>query len=235
MTTQIVLVPGFWLGEWAWSDVTHLLSTKGYAVSALTLPGQGADDPNRAVVGPQDQADAIIAALDPAASRRVLVAHSGAAIPATLVLDQRPDLVDHAVWVDTAPVADGSAMDADLEGDALLLDAVWDAELEGGSMRDLTDEQLATFRERAVPAPGMVVRQPVRLTDEARHAVPGTVVCTAFPSSDYMTYAQQGVPFLRALPDYTDLRYVDLPTGHWPMWSRPGDLAEVIAEAADRT
>ncbi|MFB8761160.1 hypothetical protein [Nocardiopsis alba] len=30
------------------------------------------------------------------------------------------------------------------------------------------------------------------------------------------------------------LDVVDLPTGHWPMWSRPGDLAEVIRSAALR-
>ena len=28
---------------------------------------------------------------------------------------------------------------------------------------------------------------------------------------------------------------IDLPTGHWPMWSRPGDLAAVIESAASRT
>jgi hypothetical protein len=25
---------------------------------------------------------------------------------------------------------------------------------------------------------------------------------------------------------------IDLPTGHWPMWSRPGDLAAALMEAA---
>jgi pimeloyl-ACP methyl ester carboxylesterase len=29
-----------------------------------------------------------------------------------------------------------------------------------------------------------------------------------------------------------DLELVDLPTGHWPMWSRPTDLADAIAAAA---
>lgn len=217
------------MGEWAWTEVSHLLSSKGYAVTALTLPGQGPDDPNRALVTTQDQAEAILSALDEEASRRILVLHSGAALPGTVVLDQHPSLVDHAVWVDTAPVADGFAMDTDLPGETLLLESVWDQEFEGGSMRDLTEEQLATFKERAVPEPGLVVSQPVALSNEARHAVPSTVICTAFSSAEYRSYAEDGVPFLKALVDYTDVTFVDLPTGHWPMWSTPAELAEVIA------
>jgi pimeloyl-ACP methyl ester carboxylesterase len=27
---------------------------------------------------------------------------------------------------------------------------------------------------------------------------------------------------------------VDPPTGHWPMWSRPDDLAEIIAAESER-
>ncbi|ANS77768.1 putative esterase [Serinicoccus hydrothermalis] len=227
-----MLVPGFWLGEWAWDEVARLLSEQGYAVDALTLPGQGVEDPDRSRVTPQDQADAIVAALDPAADRRVLVLHSGAAVPGTLVLDQRPELVDHVVWVDTAPSADGGAMDAEFAEEVLLLEDRYEDELAEGSMRDLTEEQLSTFRERAVPTPGLVVSTPVRLTNDARHDVPATVVCTSFPSEDFRSYAAQGVPFLRALPDYRALTYVDLPTGHWPMWSRPADLAAVVADAA---
>lgn len=230
--TQIVLVPGFWLGEWAWEEVARSLSGQGYAVNALTLPGRGHDDPNRAVVTPQDQADAIIAALDPSAHRRVLAVHSGAAIPGTLVIDQRPELVDHVVWVDTAPSADGSAMDPDFSSEVLRLEDRYDDELAEGSMRELTDEQLATFRERAVPEPGPVVSTPVSLTDDARHDIPATVVCTSFPASEFRSYAEQGVGFLKALPDYRALTYVDLPTGHWPMWSRPEELASLLAGVA---
>lgn len=234
--THIVLVPGFWLGGWAWDEVARGLRERGYAVTSLTPPGQGEeDDAARAAVTPQDQADAVVASLDTGADRRVLVVHSGAAIAGTLVIDQHPDLVDHVVWVDTAPSSDGSAMNADLEGDFLTLEAVWDDELEQGSMRDLTDDQLETFRSRAVPQPGQVVTTPVRLTDERRHGIPGTVVCTSFTAEEFRSYAEQGVPFLAALPQHTALRYVDLPTGHWPMWSRPEDLVEVIADSAGTT
>ena len=98
----------------------------------------------------------------------------------------------------------------------------------------LSEEQLATFRERAVPEPAGALRDVVHLTDVARLQVPGTVVCTAYSSADYRSYAEQGMSFLAGLLDHKALEYVDLPTGHWPMWSEPQKLAEIIAAAAGR-
>lgn len=233
MTTQIVLVPGFWLGAWAWDEVAAALRGRDLDVTALTLPGLDPATPDLTST-PQDQADAILAALDQGADRRVLVVHSGGAIPGTLVIDHAPERVDHVVWVDTAPSVNGGAMNAEFAGGSLALADVWDAEYEEGAMRDLTEAQLETFRERAVPEPGPVVSTPVELGNDARHDVAGTVVCCAYSAADYRAYAEQGIPFLAALLDYRALELVDLPTGHWPMWSRPAELADLIATVAAR-
>ena len=232
MATQIVLVPGFWLGAWAWDDVTPVLADRGHVPTPLTLPGLEPDHPARGDVTLDDHAELIARALDRDAERRVLVVHSGAALPGTMVLDRHPDVVDHVVFVDTAPVRDGYAMNPELEDPEFPLAAAWDSEMAEGSMRDLTEEQLRTFRDRAVPQPGRTVSGQVRLSNPARLTVPGTVVCTAFPSADYRSYAEQGAGFLAGLLDHRALDYVDLPTGHWPMWSRPAELAEVIDRAA---
>ena len=101
-----------------------------------------------------------------------------------------------------------------------------------GSMKGLSEEQLATFRERAVPQPASSMRERVSLHDERRLDVPGTVVCTAFSAADYRSYAEQGMPFLAGILQYRRLQLIDLPTGHWPMWSRPAELADIIARAA---
>lgn len=34
-----MLVPGFWLGGWAWDDVAGPLRAAGHQVDAVTLPG----------------------------------------------------------------------------------------------------------------------------------------------------------------------------------------------------
>lgn len=231
MATRIVLVPGFWLGQWAWDEVVPALRGRGFDVVALTLPGLEPDRRAGATVTLTDQAAAIEAALDVAVERRILVVHSGAAFPGTLVIDRRPDLVDRFVLVDTAPPGPGLAFNAEQVGDFTLADA-WSGLQEEGSFTDLTEAQLETFRERAVAQPASVVTEAVELTNDARHRIPVTVICTAFPASAYQDYAAQGVPFLAALLDYADVTYIDLPTGHWPMWSKPVELADLIAKAS---
>src|SRR5215203_1853244 len=152
---NVVLVPGFWLGAWAWDDVVPHLRRQGVETVALTLPGLEPDHSDRGSVRLEDHVAAIehALALAPQGARTVLVAHSGAAVPATVVLDRHVDDIDHVVWVDTAPVVDGYAMDPDLSGAEHPLSAQWDEEYEQGSMAGLSEEQLATFRERAVPQP----------------------------------------------------------------------------------
>jgi hypothetical protein len=34
------------------------------------------------------------------------------------------------------------------------------------------------------------------------------------------------------LAELRDVTYVDLPTSHWPMWSRPKELAAIIGDVA---
>jgi pimeloyl-ACP methyl ester carboxylesterase len=230
---RVILVPGFWLGAWAWDEVAGILREQGRDVIALTLPGL---EPGHAAPGEvslEDHVAAIEAAITGGGEPVLLVAHSGAAIPATVALDRHVDRVARTVWVDTAPVVDGGAMDASFEGDAMPLDAMWDDELEQGSMRDLTDAQLAEFRRRAVPQPGGAVRDRPTLTDDRRLDVPATIVCTAFSADEYRAYAEQGAPFLAGVLDHRALTMVDLPTGHWPMWSKPAELAALIADEAD--
>ncbi|MGD8150290.1 alpha/beta hydrolase [Ornithinimicrobium sp. Y1694] len=231
---HVILVPGFWLGAWAWDEVRAHLRERGVDSVALTLPGLEPDHPDRGSVRLEDHVRAIEDAMTaaPEGSPVALVAHSGAAVPATIALDRQVGTVGHVIWVDTAPAVDGYSMNAAVEGDEYPLSAQWDEEFEGGSMRDLTQDQLATFQKRAVPQPAGSLRDAATLTDEQRLEVPMTLIATAFPAADYVSYAKEGAGFLAGLLDYRRLELVDLPTGHWPMWSKPAELAEVITTIA---
>ena len=61
---------------------------------------------------------------------------------------------------------------------------------------------------------------------------PTTAICTAFSSADYKTYAADGAEFLAGYNELRNVDWIDLPTSHWPMWSRPGELAAIIGEIA---
>ena len=96
----------------------------------------------------------------------------------------------------------------------------------------LTEEQLDTFRLRAVPEPGGVLRGAPELTNDARLDVPSTAVCTGYSSDDYKAAVAEGYAWLGGFAELRDVTWVDLPTSHWPMWSRPQELAGIIGDVA---
>ena len=77
-TTPIVLVPGFWLGAWAWDEVADALRADGHDVTALTLPGLESVDADRSSITLADHVDAICEAVTAAGRPVVLAVHSGA-------------------------------------------------------------------------------------------------------------------------------------------------------------
>ena len=97
----------------------------------------------------------------------------------------------------------------------------------------LSEEQLETFRRRAVPVPGGVIREGVELTNDARLDIPSTIVCTGYTSEQYKSYARDHAPaWLAGLIELHDITWIDLPTSHWPMWSRPRELAQILGDVA---
>jgi hypothetical protein len=99
----------------------------------------------------------------------------------------------------------------------------------------LDTDHLARFRSQAVPEPGPVLRQAVELSNAQRLSVPTTLVCCSMPSAQIMELAQAGHPMFAEVARLQRLDVIDLPTGHWPMWSRPDELATVIATVAAST
>ena len=228
--TPIVLVPGFWLGAWAWDEVVDLLRADGHDVTAITLPGLGSVDEDRSSVSMEDHVAAIVDAVLAKDAPVVLAVHSAAGFSGYAASDRVPERIAAMVYVDTAPGI--GALDPDFTDAEKPL--VWE-EIEGGENLDgLSDEQKATFRERAVPVPGGVVRGRVELTNDARRDIPSTLVATGFSAADYQTYAREHPEwsFLAGIPELRNTTWIDLPTSHWPMWSKPRELAAIIGDVA---
>jgi pimeloyl-ACP methyl ester carboxylesterase len=236
----IILIAGHWLGAWAWDEVLKHLTTDHSRAIAMTLPGLDGDDPERAAKTLDDQAAAVLdlfARLGVSQDQpATIVAHSGANAPVSLVLDRHPELVHRVVWVDSGPVATGTVFAPDLpEGLEELPLPSFDVLARQASLEGLTAEVLERFRARAVPEPGPVLRQPVDLTNDARRKVRTTMVCCSIPGAQVLELARAGHAMFAEVANIEHLDVIDLPTGHWPMWSRPRDLAKAIQSAASRT
>ena len=226
----IVLVPGFWLGAWAWDEVAAALRADGHDVTALTLPGLESPEADRSSIGLADHVDAICDAVTAGGRPVVLAVHSGAGAPGYAVTDRIPERIAAMVYVDTG--AAKGALDAEFADAELPMPSAETLAAEE-NLDGLTKEHLATFRQRAVPEPGGVLRDAYPLTNDARLDVPSVVVCTGFSSEEYKDAIKEGYPFVAGLAELRDVTYLDLPTSHWPMWSRPKELAAIIGDVAN--
>ncbi len=226
----IILVPGFWLGAWAWDEVAGLLRADGADVTALTLPGLDSVDTDRSAITAADHVDAVCAAIEASDTPVVLAVHSGTGFTGYAASDRLPDRIAAMVYVDSGPGV--GVMDAEFSGVEMPMPSPKELE-ETENLDGLSEQQLATFRERAVPEPGGVVRGSVALTNAARLDIPTTMICTAYPSDAVKAYAaEQNPSWLAGLAELHDVTWVDLPTSHWVMWSRPVELARIIGDVA---
>ena len=228
---DVILIPGFWLDASSWDEIVPVLEQAGHRTHPLTLPGMESTDADRAEITLRDHVDAVAAAidsLDPASGKVVLVGHSGGGAVAHAAVDARPGRVARVVYVDSGPLGQGGVINDELpaeNGEIPLPD--W-ALFEDEDLVDLDEGLRAAFRERAIPTPEHVASDPQQLSDERRYDVPVTVIACELPSAKLREWIQQGHPYVRELAKIRDVEYVDLPTGHWPQFTRPKDLGLAI-------
>jgi pimeloyl-ACP methyl ester carboxylesterase len=233
---DIILIPGLWLDGSSWDQVVPVLEQAGHDTHALTLPGMASKDADRSEVTLRDHVNAVVEvidSLDPADGKVVLVGHSGGGAIAHAAVDARPDRVARVVYVDAGPVGEGGVINDELpaeNGEVPLPD--WSL-FEEEDLVDLDDELRAAFRERAIPSPAQVASDPQRLSSERRYDVPITVIACEFPSATLQDWIRQGHPYVRELARIRDVEYVDLPTGHWPQFTRPEELGRAILTSVD--
>jgi len=240
--TTFVLVPGAWLGGWAWREVTDRLRGAGQDVYPLTLTGLAE---RAAEGGPETDLDThvadIVRVLDDNDLRgAVLVAHSYAGAPVAAAVDRRPERLAAVVYVDSGPVPDGVAQVefGDAEGreatEALVKEQgegwklppiAFDPEEAPALLAGLDETDLAELREGATPHPYGTMTQPVS-RDRAGEKLPHTLIACTMPLEAVRQLIDGGHPFFAGLKDATLLA---LPTGHWPMLSDPDALAEMLA------
>lgn len=230
---DIILIAGFWLDASSWDAVTPPLVAAGHRVHPLTLPGLESVDADRSGIGLRDHVDAAVAAIDSIDGPVVLVGHSGGGAIAHASADARPDRVTRVVYVDSGPLAAGAAINQ-FEGegpDVPLPD--WSV-FDDADLVDLDDELRAGFRARSIPQPRRVTSDLQELHDERRFDIPVTVITCEFTTEELHGWIEQGSPQVSELAKIRDVEYVELPTGHWPQFTRPAELGTAILAAVDR-
>ena len=244
--TTYVLIGGGWLGGWCWQRVARRLREDGHDVYPVTLTGLG----ERVHLASPD-VDLETHITDVANLIQfeylhdvVLLGHSYGGLVVTGAADRIPERISELVYLDTAPLPDGTILIETfppevrerIEEQVEKLGEGWkwpippEEELANfGSLDGVDEAHLRVLRSRATPQPFGTYIRPLRLKNPAREELPKLGIACSFSPAQVREMIAGGHPLSRELSG-PNWRFVELSTGHWPMFSRPDDLADLLLE-----
>lgn len=227
-----VLVPGAWLGGWCWRRVTPLLRSAGHEVYTPTLTGLG----ERAHLGtPETGLDThiqdVVSLIDcEELDDVILLGHSASGLVAAGVANAIPGRIRRIVYLAANIPTNGESMMGGEWGDKAREQAeasgipwrwpLWEDLSDDGP--DLSAGDIAWIRRHAVGHPLKVLLDPVPFDNPAAQALPHTFI--------YCTKEWGPWDEVKADPVGWDLREIE--SGHWPMFSAPRQLAEMLSAIA---
>lgn len=229
--TEFVLVAGAWLGAWAWEEVVPELRTAGHGVHPLTLSGLA--EKRSVPAGRQTHVQDVVDEVERKDLRDVvLVGHSYSGIPVGQAAERIGDRLARVVFVDSNVPTDGESFVSGWPDGRAMVEAsmaetggFWApltaADCEG---QGLGDEQIARLVGGSTPHPGATLTEPAVLARPLGELPATYVKCLLDghePSGD-----------VAELLNSEHWRLVAMNTGHWPMFSRPHELARILLDAA---
>jgi pimeloyl-ACP methyl ester carboxylesterase len=216
---DILLIAGLWLDGSAWNQVVPAVEAAGHRPVPLTLPSGGA-------ATLEDQLAAVVAAVDAATGPVVVVGHSAACSLAWLAADRRPERVARVVLIGGFPASDGQPYADFFEVvDGFMPFPGW-GPFEGADSADLDEDTRSRMAAAAIPVPAGVSKGVVRLSDERRFDVPVVLICPEFSPAQAQAWIGAGdVPELATAKH---VEFVDIDSGHWPMFTQPVELARLL-------
>jgi pimeloyl-ACP methyl ester carboxylesterase len=174
----------------------------------------------------------------------ILVGHSGGGLPVALAADRIPGRLARVVYLDSAPLPDGMCqfdvhppeeqervekrVAAEGEGWLSPPPAFTDVAADPVNLAELDAAGLALLRARSVPQPFATARQPLRRSHA--ESVPETLITCVFPEPQVRQMIAAEHPMFAGFDGPPHV--VPLPTGHYPMLSRPAETVRVLASLA---
>lgn len=228
---DFVLVAGAWLGSWAWREVVPELRAAGHGAHPLTLSGLG--ERRGEPAGQQTHVQDIVDEVERLGLREVvLVGHSYSGIPVGQAAERIGDRLARVVFVDAGVPADGESFAAGwwkgqeaFEASLAANGGSWAPQVAEFEGQDLTDEQVRRMVDGCTPHPGASLTEPAVLTRPLGELPATYVKCLLdgpVPTDD-----------VAELLTGDRWELVEMDTGHWPMFSRPRELAAILLRAAD--
>jgi len=231
---RFVLVPGAWLGAWAWKKVVPLLEGEGDEAYPVTLTGMG----ERVHLATKDVGmetatqDVLNVIRYNELDDFVLVGHSFAGKVAAAVADRAHDKVKKVIYLDSfrpekVRTSQGSFDPAEEYGPSPpgiftipLTDKIVDT-----IGKDVQGRDREWLMSMATPWPAKLAKDPITLSEDIDSVKSAYVFCTLTgdPVDDIIAGKWGKL----------DGPYKVMETGHWPMITRPQELAADMLALAE--
>ncbi len=231
--SRFVLVPGAWLGAWAWKYVVPLLEKEGHEAYPVTLTGMGdrVHLMSRDVGMETATQDVLNVIRYNELDDFVLVGHSFAGKVAAAVADRVSDRVSKVIYLDAFrpervrepqasfdPANEFPSLTPDSLGVQLIEKTV------DTIGKDVVGEKRKWMMSMATPWPVRLAKDPITLSEKYDAVKEAYIFCTlAGDPVDEIIAGKWGK---------LEGPYKLIETGHWPMITKPEETASDLAALA---
>ncbi len=222
---NLILIPGAWSDKSIWDRLKNELSKFGIKSHTITLDGLQRNEQSKDI-GLQTHVDNIVSYLNSIATDQFfLVGHSYSGFVASLAAQQVPEKVAGLIFIEAFLPENGKSLlemaglDAEEETRGIEKNnGTWPppTKEEISSQPFLTDKQVAYLVSNMTGHPGKTVTDKSKMTGDSLKKL-----STSYIGGNLSDKIKHN-------PNFENISFFKLDGGHWPMLTKPRELAEII-------
>jgi pimeloyl-ACP methyl ester carboxylesterase len=223
---QFLLVHGAWHGSWCWSELQAALTERGFTSHTVDLPSVVPEGSEGKLPGLFDDARVVREKIDAIETPLVVVGHSYGGAPVTQGAEGAAN-VSHIVYISGFALEAGESLITCFGGDQpdpATVEGIIPVREDPATTlyNDVPEEKREAALAQLLPQSALSFAEPVTRT--AWSSTPSSYV---FCDDDRSLPPEYQKPFA----ERTGTTY-HLPSGHSPLLSMPGELADILARIA---
>jgi len=224
---KLILIPGAWSNKSIWNHLKLELSKLGIDSQALTLSGLEQNDKTKNVDLRNHVNDVVTFLNSQSANGTTLVGHSYSGFVASLAAEQIPDKVAGLIFIEAFLPENGKSLleiaglDVEEETKGIATNnGIWQppTKNEISSQPYLSKEHIDFLVSNMLGHPGKTVTDKAEIRGENLQKLPVSYIGGNLSEK------------VKNNPNFSKIDFFKLDGGHWPMLTKPRELAEIIGK-----
>lgn len=220
---KLILIPGAWSDQSIWDPLAAELLLLGINYDALTLSGLGHSN---GTISLTTHVDDVIAHINPSEREKVvIVGHSYSGFVASLAAARIPDKVAGLVFIEAFLPENGKSLlqvaGLDVTAETIAIEqnnGLWPPPTKEELMAQplLSDSQKHDLINNMIGHPGQTVTDKAQIHEGTLKDIPVLYIGGNLSDS------------IKSNPNFDKINFEKLDGGHWPMLSKPKELARIF-------